>query len=560
MLRARGLFAAHREAARTGMPVDEVLGRAGETRARAGETRGRAGETRARAGETRDRAGETQRRTRRELLIGAGGLAAGAALARSTSTARAFRITRLQAHPRIAIVGAGLAGLRCAHMLWTQSPGDPVPAAVYEGNAHRAGGRCWTLRNFFAGGLVTEHGGSFLNSNQTAIRRLASALGLKQVVVNGGDLMRGDEVFLIDDRIYTYAEANADWHDVGFPAFSRAAKESQTAAGTARLDRMSVPEWLGSTEIGARSRFGKLMLADTVTENGGDPADQSALDLIVLLSGNSRSSLYPLPGDDERYTIWGGNDQLVSGMIDELVPGAVHHDHALVSIRRRSDGTVRLVFDVSGRSVEKSADLVVLALPFSTLRHVELHHSGLSAAKRRVVRTMGMGTNAKIHLELSHKTWPALGYSGAAYGEWQRLACGWDDTVQLGPDASPALYLAFPGGRVGRDGIIGKAHGPAPAEDVGWALSQIERVFPGTIAAYTGRAYEDHWARDPWVHGAYSYYRVGQAASYGSLAGAPDGPFLFAGEHTSIDNIGFLDGAVETGERAAREVFRRIGI
>jgi monoamine oxidase len=210
--------------------------------------------------------------------------------------------------------------------------------------------------------------------------------------------------------------------------------------------------------------------------------------------------------------------------------------------------------------VEKSADLVVLALPFSTLRHVELHHSGLSAAKRRVVRTMGIGTNAKIHLELSHKTWPALGYSGAAYGEWQRLACGWDDTVQLGPDASPALYLAFPGGRVGRDGIIGKAHGPAPAEDVGWALSQIERVFPGTIAAYTGRAYEDHWARDPWVRGAYSYYRVGQAASYGSLAGAPDGPFLFAGEHTSIDNIGFLDGAVETGERAAREVFRRIGI
>ena len=61
-----------------------------------------------------------------------------------------------------------------------------------------------------------------------------------------------------------------------------------------------------------------------------------------------------------------------------------------------------------------------------------------------------MGTNAKIHLELSHKTWPALGYSGATYGEWQRLACAWDDTVQLGPDASPALYLAFPGGRVGR--------------------------------------------------------------------------------------------------------------
>ena len=74
-----------------------------------------------------------------------------------------------------------------------------------------------------------------------------------------------------------------------------------TAAGTARLDRMSVPEWLDSTEIGSGSRFGKLMMADTVTENGGDPDDQSALDLIVLLTGNPRSSLSPLPGDDERF-------------------------------------------------------------------------------------------------------------------------------------------------------------------------------------------------------------------------------------------------------------------
>ena len=135
--------------------------------------------------------------TRRDLLIGAGGLAAGAALASNPAAALAFRIAKLQAHPRIAIVGAGLAGLRCAHMLWTESPGDPVLSTVYEANPDRAGGRCWTLRDYFAGGLITEHGGSFLNSDQIAIRRLASRLGLEQVVVNGGDLLRGDEVFFI---------------------------------------------------------------------------------------------------------------------------------------------------------------------------------------------------------------------------------------------------------------------------------------------------------------------------------------------------------------------------
>ncbi|HEY1566952.1 MAG TPA: NAD(P)/FAD-dependent oxidoreductase [Solirubrobacteraceae bacterium] len=498
------------------------------------------------------------RQTRRELLVGAGGLAGGAVLAGNPAAALARRLTRASAKPRIAIVGAGLAGLRCAHMLWTQSPGSPVASTVYEAHPARAGGRCWTLRDFFSGGLITEHGGSFLNSNQAAVRGLATRLGLRQEVVDGGDLPKEEEVFFIDGRLYTYAEANTDWHDVGFPAFRAAARQLQSPAGATRLDRMSVPEWLDSTDIGSGSRFGKLMLANTVTENGGDPSDQSAQDLIYLLTGNARASLQPLPGDDERFHIVGGNDQLVSRMINQLPAATVRHDHVLVAIREQADRAVRLIFDVSGSSAEVTADLVVLALPFSTLRDVELTHSGLSKRKRHVIRTMGMGTNAKIHLELRHKTWPALGYSGATYGEWQRLACGWDDVVQLGPKASPALYLAFPGGRVGRTGITGKAHGAAPERDVRWALKELDHVFPGTSRAYTGRAYEDHWALDRWVRGAYSYYRVGQANTYGQLAGAGEGRFLFAGEHTSINNIGFLDGAVETGERAARRVLRRV--
>ena len=542
MVSARRMFALHERAGGAGAPVAEILGTIEVERARARVL-------------NRNAHGPT----RRELLAGAGGLATGVLLAGSPAAALARRVSRLAAKPRIAIVGAGLAGLRCAHMLWTESPSGPVRSTVYEANPDRAGGRCWTLRGFFADGLITEHGGAFLNSKQTAVRSLAARLGLKQELVNGGDLPRGDEVFFIDGRLYTYAEANADWHDVGFPAFRRAAQQLLSPAGAARLDRMSVPEWLDSTEIGSASRFGRLMMADAVTENGGDPGDQSAQDLIYLLTGNPRSSLSPLPGDDERFHIVGGNDQLVTGMIERLPPGTVRQDHVLVAIREQADQAVRLVFDVSGKSVEKTADLLVLALPFSTLREVELKDSGLSVTKRHVIRTMGMGTNAKIHLELSHKTWPALGYSGVSYGEWQRLACGWDDTVQLGPEASPALYLAFPGARVGRSAITGKAHGRAPTRDVSWALSELNHVFPGTSAAYTGRAYEDHWALDPWVRGAYSYYRVGQANTYGDLAGATEGRFLFAGEHTSINNIGFLDGAVETGERAARQLLRRVG-
>ncbi len=532
--------ALHAASERAGIPVDELQGRADERRRRLRSERGS---------------------TRRELLGAAGAIAAAASLPASAAASGSGPARRRGPVPRIAIVGAGLAGLRCAHLLWNGDAGQAastggIASTVYEANAERAGGRCWTLRGYFADGLETEHGGSFLNSNQRAVRELATLLGLSQEVVNGGDLPAGEEIFYIAGAPYTLQEANADWANVGFETFKAAAREAQSEEGESRLDNMSVPDWLESTEIGAGSRFGRLMLANTVTENGGDPSDQSALDLIELLDHNHLGSVVPLPGDDERYHVVGGNDQLVSRMLEQLPAGTLQPGHVLVALRQNSDLSITLTFEVSGAMVDVGADFVVLALPFSTLRDVDLANSGLSPQKLEVIGTMGMGTNAKVHLELSHKTWPALGFSGATYGEWQRLACGWDDCVQLGADASPALFVAFPGGDAGASGLTGAAHGPAPAADAEWALGELEHVFSGTTAAFTGRAYEDHWAQDPWVKGAYSYYRVGQASTYGRLARAEDGRYLFAGEHTSIANIGFLDGAVASGERAARRLLK----
>jgi monoamine oxidase len=537
----RALLAADAESARSGVPVQELLGAGEQARP--------------------ERAHAERTYTRREALAGGAALTAGAALAARPGVSQAQPPSR--SAPRIAIVGAGLAGLRCAHLLWTQHgragfPSLPVAATVYDANPERAGGRCWTLRGFFADGALTEHGGAFVDTTHVAIRRLAAQLGLAEEVVNGGDLSSGEDIYFIDGAYYTRAQATADWIEVGFDAFREAARELGSPAGERRLDSMSVPEWLQSTEIGAGSRLGKLMLANTVTENGGDPGDQSALDLIEITAPSKRSTLELLPGDDERYHIVGGNDQIVSRMVSALAPAAVQHGHELVALREGADRTITLSFAVGARMVDVTADYVVLALPFSKLREVELSKSGLSAAKQTVIRTLGMGSNAKIHVELGHKTWPQRGFSGATYSEWDSYCCAWDDSVPLGPDGSPALLLGFPGGRVGRSGLTGEAHGSAPDADVAWFLSQIEPVYPGTTAAYTGRAYEDHWARDPWVLGAYSYFRVGQASSYGALAAAAEGRFHFAGEHTSPEFQGFLDGAVSTGERAARELLSRI--
>ena len=542
--RFRELFATHAEAERRKLPVDEIAGERQERAAALSRHR------------ELDREQDEERRlTRCRLLVEAG--AAGALVAGfGARSARAAGST-----PRIAIVGAGLAGIRCAHMLWTG--GSRVASTVYEADTTHVGGRCWSLRGYFQNGLVGEHGGAFINHDETAIRSLAKNLGLKEEIVNGGDLSAGKEVYWFDGKPYTYDDANADWGSVGYPVFQGAYKQapwpqrynSSTTEGK-RLDGVTIPDWLDQTGISSSSRFGRLMLANSVSEYGGDPSDQTALNLLYLLAWNSPNSLQPLPGYDEKYHIVGGNDQIVSQMVAQLPSGTIKQGYQLVALKDNGNKTYTLTFQVGPKTQQVTADHVVLALPFSTLRDVDLTHSNLSPLKMQAIQMLGMGQNAKIHVQVQKKTWPPLGYSGVSYTDWNAYCVAWDDSVPLGT-SGPAILLAFPGGSTGKNVLTGAAHGKAPKTDVSWFLNQIEPVFPGTTAAYSGLAWEDHWSVDPWHKGAYSYWRLGQYTTFSGYEGVQEGNVHFAGEHTDPEEQGFLNGAINTGERAASEVLHQ---
>jgi monoamine oxidase len=85
-------------------------------------------------------------------------------------------------------------------------------------------------------------------------------------------------------------------------------------------------------------------------------------------------------------------------------------------------------------------------------------------------------------------------------------------------------------------------------------LAQIEPVLPGITSQWNGRSTVDFWLGNPFTHGSYSYWKVGQYTRFAGIEGRREGNCHFAGEHTSIDFQGYLNGAVETGERAASEV------
>jgi monoamine oxidase len=64
----------------------------------------------------------------------------------------------------------------------------------------------------------------------------------------------------------------------------------------------------------------------------------------------------------------------------------------------------------------------------------------------------------------------------------------------------------------------------------------------------------DFWKTYPWTLGSYSFWKVGQYTAFSGVEKEAVGSCHFAGEHTSQDFQGYLNGAVESGYRAAGEI------
>jgi monoamine oxidase len=83
-------------------------------------------------------------------------------------------------------------------------------------------------------------------------------------------------------------------------------------------------------------------------------------------------------------------------------------------------------------------------------------------------------------------------------------------------------------------------------------------VFPGIAEHYAGHATVGSAFLDPFLGGSYSVWLVGQLTAFGGAEGRREGAIHFAGEHTSLDQQGYMEGGAVTGLRAAHEVLRAL--
>ena len=442
---------------------------------------------------------------------------------------------------RVAIVGGGLGGLTCLHRL-TQ---EGVEATLYEASAERVGGRVLSAVDAFGNGQVAELGASFVNGSDAELLSLVDEFGLrlKDLYVeyertwylesvywfDGQPLGGGGEVIERLEPLISAVEAAAGqtnpWSTI---TWQNATPEEIAWDSDSIADRADA--------VGLDAGAQAVLRALCGGEYGAELDQISALNCFALFGVSDDAEF------DERYKIDGGNDQ-VPRLLAERHAEKIEMGRALEALREASDGSYVLSF--SG-GVEVTADAVVLAIPFSVLREVSLDVA-LSPEKEAAIGQLSYGANAKLACPVTERFWKLMNYNGFTLTD-QDFQLTWEATMMQGGLAGILTSLR------GGDGGLALGEGrPESQRDAQFA--KLEAFWPGASGYIAAAApLRAHWPTEPYARGSYSGYSPGQWTAFGGAEATPAGGIFFAGEHTSPIFRGYMNGAAESGARAAGEV------
>ncbi len=442
---------------------------------------------------------------------------------------------------KVIVIGAGLAGLAAAYEL-TQAGHEVTVLEV----RLRPGGRVRTLREPFSDGLYAEAGARIFSDSYPRLIHYAKLLDVPFGPIPAGAF--ASLYHLRGQRLTVEAGEPVAW------PYDLSAEERRLGPFGILLKHVlpvlkqigdpTLPDW----RLDPVKHYDQTTFNEFLRQQG---ASNEALELLrrtfFFGEGSETTSalqylvayLATFLQGQGFYAFRGGNDLLPRALAARL-QDRIHYGATVVKISHGPKG-VEAVFQQGAASHTLEAEHLICAVPFSHLRHMEVSPS-FGSQEEAVIQELEYGSVARVYLQVRSRFWEREGVTGSAYTDLPIMEVAEQPFPRPETPTPRGILEAFVQGPEAH-----RVAGMNPGERIEFALEHMEKVHPGV------RQYVEGGTSKFWGHGGYTEFGPGQMTAWLPLTERPEGPVHFAGEHTSR-LAGTMEGALESGQRAAQEV------
>ena len=445
----------------------------------------------------------------------------------------------------IVVVGAGLAGLAAARELVARGSSVVVLEA-----RERVGGR--VLNHDIGDGKVVEVGGQWIGPTQDRIAALARDLAVETFPTYA----QGDNVIEYRGSLHRYTGAIPRINPVVLVDVEQAQRRLNRLARrvpldapweapkAARLDGQTTATWMRRNMATGPGRM--LLELGIEAVWAAQPEDMSLLHVLFYVhSAGGFDALIETAGGAQDSRFVSGSQLVAIRMAAELGEERVVLE---APVRRIDHGEEGVTVHADGAVVARGRQAIMALAP--TLAGRIAYDPPLPGFRDQLTQRIPLGTVAKCMALYDEPFWRREGLSGQATSDTGPVKLTFDNSP---PDGTPGVLLGFLEGRRARE--LGRV---TVEERRAAVLDSFARLF-GPRAAKPAGYIERLWAEEEFSRGCYGcHLPTGAWTNYGPALRAPVGPLHWAGAEYATHWNGYMDGAVRSGESAAREVLDRL--
>ncbi len=451
--------------------------------------------------------------------------------------------SRTERNYDVVVIGAGLSGLRATQLLVNAG----IDACVIEAR-DRVGGRLLSQR--LQCGATIDLGGQWVGPMHRRVLDAVRAHGLELFPTH----VEGDSLFLIDGEVQRRPGL--------FPELDEATQGEIDATFQALDDlRCQVPTEAPWTAHDSRALDGQTY-ATWIREHVKSPKARDALSYIALsifsVEAHDLSLLHFLfyvaaaGGIDNLINTEGGAQELRFVLGAQSLPmkmAAALGDRVISSapVSRIEQHAAAVTVHAGDHLIH--ARRAIITLP-PTLAGRLTYEPPLPGLRDQYTQRAAMGTVIKVMLVYDRPFWREEGLSGLASSQDLPVSLTYDNSPS---DGSAGVLVGFLEADAGREWGL-RTIDERRAE----VVACMTRYFGPAAGNYTEYV-EFDWAQEPYSRGAYGgYLPPGAWTSYGRAVREPIGLIHWAGTETATEWSGYMEGALQSGERVAEEVLQAL--